>query len=257
MRLHILAGCRSLLRPAILDPQTVANLIGPDIRCADAGWISPECGAEYHDFLREQPGDRRTSIMARALKDNFGERFEPLIVLPGLLEEIAAGEMPASAAAGDERRTRLAVLEQLLAAGHVEAVRLHGLALPSKSDPEAAWAVPAGIVPGIVRERIEMLRTLLAEAESQVTLETHVIECTRGECPAFDTLYDNALAWHFAKAFDARARGHGWEADRTQLASAIVAILIEWNERGIYAGVPMLQEHLDVTAERLFDALLQ
>ena len=101
MQLHVLAGCHALLRPAFLDGTQSAGLIGERVRAATAFWLSSRCGRYYHDFLRDSPQDLRVKVFATSLMENFGSRFEPLVVLPEFLEETANGPAAGPAASGN------------------------------------------------------------------------------------------------------------------------------------------------------------
>jgi hypothetical protein len=256
MKLHVLTGCRELLRPLILDPQATGGLIGPSVQAAGASWLQPGYGDEYHDFLQDEPGDRRTMVMAHALKENFGERIEPLLVLTNLLDDIAAEEPEDSRNSSDVRRSQLTVLQEILDCGLVDELELHAIALPSKADPDGEWAIAAGIVPGVARERIERLKASLAETGAAGSIRAHVIEATP-DITTFGILYNNALAHRFARRLDQRLQDHGWDRDQDRLAEALAEVLAEWNGRGIYMGLPLPADNIESTAERLFDRILQ
>ena len=129
MHLHVLTGCRDLLKPDILTPEATADLIGPDVRLPHAYWISPKSGNRYHDYLQEKSGDRRTAVMAEALKDDFGSRFAPLLVLADLLDDKTHDDQRESHDGAVNRRSQLTVLSEILACGQVRKLELHALAL--------------------------------------------------------------------------------------------------------------------------------
>jgi hypothetical protein len=235
---------------------TAEQLIGPEVRVAQANWIAPECGDEYHEFLQEAPDDSRTAVMAEALREDFGARHQPLLVLPDLLEEVSRGERPESTETETEHRSQLTVLTEILAAGYVEDVQLHGLALPSKADPDGSWAVPAGTVPGTVRERIESLRLAVSEHIDANSIATHVTEVIP-EMPVFNTLYNNALCNEFARRLEPRLIASGWSTDKAVLVSAISKILSNLNGRGVYLGLSLSSERLEEMADFIYKRLLQ
>jgi len=251
-----LAGSRDLFKPELLAPEIVADLIGPRVRLPQAYWISPTCGDRYHDFLQDEPGDRRTAVMAEALRDEFGTRFEPLLVLADLLDETMHDDQRASPDTAFDRRSQLTVLGEILACGHVRDLHLHGLALPSKADPDGSWAVPAGILPGAVRNRIERLRAAVAAHMESDAVEAHVMEVTP-DLPAFNTLYNNAICAQFAYRLEPRLLELGWSSDSEELALAISEILSDWNAKGIFLGLPLLPAHLDRMTELLYKNLLR
>lgn len=256
MRLHVLAGCRSLLQPEVLSPESAASLIGPCVRVATASWISPECGNSYHDFLQDEAGDCRTSTMALALKEGFGTRFEPLLVLPDLIDEMKPDEERVSRDAGTNRRSQLGALSEILACGHVRELQLFGLAIPSKADPDGVWAVPAGIVPGAVRQRIEKLRGAIAAANQSQMIDTHVIEATP-DIPIFTTIYNNAACNHITFRLAERLRERGWTSDQQDLGRAVVRILADWNKKGILLTLPLSAGHLEGMTEVIYKGLLR
>jgi hypothetical protein len=256
MRLHVLAGCRDLLEPKALAPEEVASLVGPGVRAVPGTWIEPGAGERYHDFLQEKPGDRRVAVMAEAIKDAFGSRFQPLLILADLFDEVQQDFQRSPSPSGEDRRTQFAVLEEIIACGHIRQLQLHGVALPSKADPDGAWALPAAIVPGKVRDRIERLRgAVTAEAHLEM-VETHVIEVTPDK-PLFGALYNNAISNQLVRKLEPRLVERGWTLDREALAATIVSILSKWNERGILAGLPLSSGNFDNMSNLVYEKLLQ
>lgn len=256
MQLHVLAGSAELLQPEFLTPEAAAGLIGPRARVAQAFWISPSCGDEYHGFLQGEPGDRRTAVMASALKDGFGTRFEPLLILADLLDEIHPARQRKLPGIAMNLRSQLTVLSEILACGHVRQLHLHGLALPSNADPDESWAVPAGIVPGAVRDRMERLRTAVTGDMGAYAVETRVTEVTP-DLPVFNTLCNNSLCAQFARRLEPRLLKHGWAPDPETLARAISGIFSDWNSKGIFLTLPLRPDHLDATEDLIFERLLQ
>lgn len=254
MRIHVLAGCRDLLQPEILAPEVVANLIGPNVRVAKAYWLSQRCGDRYHDFLQDKLGDRRTDVMAQALKDGFGTRFEPMLVLADLLDESEPDNQ--RAAPDSDRRSQHEVLSEVLSSGHVRRLQLHGLALLSKADPEGSWAVPAGIIVDTVRERVERLRAVVADHLETDAVTTRVHEVSP-DLSVFATLYNNALCNLFARRLESRMTENGWVVDFEALAKAISRILSDWSGKGVYLGLTLGQDHLEGMTDLLFKRLLQ
>ena len=229
-------------------------MVGPRVRVAMASWISPECDDSYHAFLQDEPEDCRTKVMALSLKDNFGTRFEPLLVLPDLLDEAMSDGRPKLPAAAANRRSQLTVLSEILACGHVRQLQLYGVAVPAKADPDESWAVPAGLVPGTVRERIERLRAVTADLGADA-IETRVIEATP-ELPAFGTVYNNALCHQFVSRLAPRLREQGLTCNSEALAAAISGVLEEWSKGGILLDLPLRTDHLDAVTELVYKRLL-
>lgn len=256
MQLHVLAGCLELLRPQYLSPEAAAGLIGPHIRVPRAFWLSPRCGDRYHEFLQGQPGDRRTEVMAAALKDDFGTRFEPLLVLPQLLDELETDQRRDANAETMNQRSQLAVLTEILECGHVRRLHLHALALPLIADPDGFWAIPAGLVPDSVRRKIEGLRTALVNNATSCEIDTHVLEVTSG-LPVFDTVYNNSLCAQFLRRLEPRFLECGWRSDPALLSSTVSTILSGWNTKGLSFIMPLRPAHLDATADLIFGQLLR
>lgn len=249
VRIHVLAGCRDLLHPEILLPDIVAGLISPTACAVKAYWISPKCGDRYHSFLQDEPGDARTQVIASAMKEEFGTRSEPLLVLSGLLNEMTEEAAPA------DRRTQLSVLLEIFAACENWQVQLHGLALPSKADPDGSWAVPAGIVPGTVRDRIERLRAALDGRSGVDCVDASVLEITP-DLPVFNILYNNALSTQLASRVEPRLAQEGWTADREVLTGAIWRIVSGWNGKGLILSLPLGRDRIDSLANIVFEHLL-
>lgn len=254
MRIHVLTGCRDLLQPEILAPEVVAGLIGPNVRVAKAYWISRRCGDRYHDFLQDKHGDGRTVVMAQALKDGFGTRFEPMLVLADLLDESKPDDR--RVVPDSDRRSQHEVLSEILSSGHVRRLQLHGLALPSKTDPDGSWAVPARIIVDAVRERIERLRAVFADYLEIDAITTRVHQVSP-DLLIFDKFYNNALCNLFARSLESRILEQGWVFESDALAGAISSILSDWNGKGMYLGLPLGEDHLESMTDLLFKRLLR
>ena len=209
MRLHVLAGSAELLRPAVLGQDLAARLFGPDVRLAAAGWaagwLERNSDDPYHDFLRDGPGDRRVEIFARALRQDFGARFAPLIVLPDLLSEAPA--LAAAEGTGpDERLSGLAVLERLWAHGGSDAIRLTAIALPA-TGPEGVWDDAGTVLAPGAAVALEALRTAcMARGLPAHAVETQVIEMGP-ERGVLAVPWRNALAGRLAAAHRGPSRG--------------------------------------------------
>lgn len=254
MRLHVLTGCRELLQPEVLHPEIAAGMVGDRIRVATAFWIAPAFGDSYHDFLQDGGEDSRTGVLAQALKDDFGARFEPLLILPELLDHASPGPRREAPGPATERRSQLEVLSEILACGHVRELYLYGVALPVQADPDACWAIPTGIVPGKVRERIEGLRTASA-AFGPCTVQSRVIEATP-DLPAFVTLYNNSLCNQIVRRLRPRLLEQGWACDTEILGRAISRILADRNAEGIFLDLPLRAGHLDAVTELVYKKVL-
>lgn len=252
MQLHVLAGCSELLRPTYLSPEAAAGLVGPRVRIPRAFWISPRCGDRYHEFLQGHPGDRRTQVMAAAMNDDFGTRFEPLLILPGLLDELGDQRPHAHL----DQRSQLTVLTEILECGHVQRLQLHALALPSSTDPEEFWAIQDNLVPDSVRSKVESLHAALASDAAPCEIETHVIEAT-AELPGFDTAYNNSLSAYFVRRLESRFLEYGWESNTALLSYSISTILSDWSAKGLSFITPLRSAHLDAIADLLFGQLLR
>ena len=113
-----------------------------------AYWLARNCGDSYHDFLQDEPGDRRTAVMAEAINDGFGTRFEPLVVLSEMLGKDGQDDHT-------DQRSQYSVVTEMLSSGYFDQLRLYGLALPAAADPEGAWAESALILTPDVAEDIE------------------------------------------------------------------------------------------------------
>lgn len=251
----MLTGCRELLQPEFLPHEVTGDVIGPTVQVAKAYWISPGLGNKYHCFLQDEPGDRRTQAMALSLMEEFGTRIEPLLVLPELLDEVDADEVRKPPATEAQRRSQRTVLSEILAFGNFRQLRLYGLALPTKADPEECWAVPAGIVPGTVRDRIEKLRTLCAIDMKPESIQAQVIEATP-ELPIFSTLYNNSLCNNLVLRLVPRLSEQGWTCEPETFACALFKILSNWNRKGIYPTLPLHAHHLDAITEFVYKRLL-
>lgn len=255
MRLHVLAGCRELLLPEFLVPELATGLIGPRVRLATAFWLSPKFGIHYHTFLQVEPGDCRTKVMALALKDEFGTRFEPLLILPDLLNEIELQERHPLHLLAADRRSQLNVLSEIWSHGHLRQLRLYGLALPVRADPDESWAAPARLLTPAVRERMERLGTATTAEMRPDQLETEVIEMT-SDLPVFATAYRNAICGQIAQRMMARLREQGWTSDVEILAGTIAAILANWEKSGILPALPLRADQFDTMTKIVYEKCL-
>ncbi|MGH8167430.1 MAG: hypothetical protein ACREQ1_09330 [Woeseiaceae bacterium] len=252
MRLHVLAGCRELLLPEFLDPELATGLIGPQVRLATAFWLDPQCGIHYHGFLQIDPGDCRTKVMASALKDEFGTRFEPLLILPDLFNEIdpEGGYVPAA-----DRRSQLTVLSEICSHGQLRQLRLYGLALPVRADPDGSWASASRLLTPAVRERVERLGAAVSVETGHDWIETEVIEVTP-DLPAFATVYRNGISGQIARQIMPRLREEGWNADIETLAATIAAILAGREKNGISPALPLGANHFNTMTEIMYEKYL-
>ncbi len=256
MQLYVLAGSRDLLRPEIVAPEVVSRLVGPSIKAVPAYWLWPESGDHYHDFLQDNPADNRNAVIAEAMKDGFGSRFQPLLVLADLLDECVAGAPVENDNTAADRRTQLGVVSEILGSGHVRSLHLYGVSLPPDTDPDGCWAVPAGIITDSVRRQVEELRGELSSYLNEDAITTDVIAMTP-ELPAFRTVYNNAHCNQFARRLEARLREQGWAPNNDGVAAAISAILAAWDEQGMSLGLSLRRDHVEGMAELLFQNLLQ
>lgn len=224
-----------------------ASLIGSQVRLATAFWLSRKCGKRYHNFLQDEPGDRRTKVMALALGEEFGNRFEPLLVLPDLLDEIESKRSTPSLRSVT-KRTQLTVLTEIRTYANVEQVRIYGLALPSGLDPNDSWASPDGLVTDKVRDRLGRLCNNMLAQTAADDVDTEVIEVTP-ESPVFETLYHNAICNQIALRLSSRLHKQGWNSNVQTLAAEIFDTLSSWQRKGIAPSLQIHGQQLDAMTE--------
>jgi hypothetical protein len=228
MRLHVLAGCRALLIPSALRATQVPDLLDePTIQVATAFWLSPRCGRFYHDFLLEAEHDARISVFAQSLRENFGSRFEPLVVLPDLIVETTGAIPPERGSRGT-----LGVLLELCKA-QPGGIVLHALVLPDGVDADGSWAGPNELLASQARGRLDGLRaTLAASGLDPDSIEIRVTTVAR-TAPAFMQLFRNALSCQIAMRLRSGLAKEGLGADVPRLEVAIAQLLSGWGEAGI------------------------
>lgn len=250
MRLHVLAGCRELLRPDLLGATLTAGLIGERIRLAPAFWISQRCGVFYHDFLSDVPDDRRVEIFALSLREAFGTRFQPLVVLPELLDAAEAGG--AASTGPEDPRASISVLCRIWSSGHFAQLSLHAIALPAAADPDGSWATAAGITAPPARDRLAALRAAcLARGIASGAVETAVIEAGP-DLPGFARLYRNAVASQVMTRLVPRLQSQGFATDHKALGRRVGEVFRNWTNRGISPSLPLREDQLDSIADSLF-----
>ena len=246
MRLHVLAGCRDLLRPETLPKEELAALFGPRLRIATAFWLSPRCGPYYHDFLLEPVEDRRVEVFARALRDNFGDRFEPLITLPDLLGG-------ASAAAPEAPQAARAMLLELWRHQPAEAMVLHAVALPDGLDGGDGWVRESGLLAPATRDRLERLRA--AFAEGGVPAVASAVTEVGPDQPGFAVLLRNAVAQQVALRIGPRLVEEGLHAEPAMLQAPAARVLAGWHRTGITPARPIDRQSLDRLSGRILQTL--
>jgi hypothetical protein len=248
MRLHVMAGCDELLWPLALEPEALSGLIGPNVCVATAFWLSPESGTRYHTFLQEHPGDRRTKVMAMALRDSFGRRVEPLLILPGLLNEIDHADGPHTAPAG--RRSQLTVLAEIWGYGYFDELRLHAAALPAAADPDEVWAAPGRFVAPAVGKRLEELSTtIMAEVRPAEITEATIEIAPRNT--QFGGMYRNAIAHHVERRLAPRLGEQGLRARSKTFTRTIAEILLDNENMGLTLAFPLRAAQLDAITEMI------
>jgi hypothetical protein len=237
MRLHVLAGARDLLCPDRLPLAELAALLGPRLRPATAFWLDPE--PADHDFLLEDAGDRRVEVFARSLAENFGARFEPLVVLPELLGEAGT---PAAA-----------VLAELWRHRPAEAMTLHALALPAGIDGGDGWAGAGALLAPRLEADLAALRAGLGGADPAVGVAVTEVA---PEHPGFAALLRNAVAAQVAARAGGRLAEAGLAAREGRLRTALAGLLADWHRAGLEPARPVGARELDRIAARLTEALL-
>lgn len=254
MRLHILAGCRALLDPAALPGEQVEGLLGDRIRTATACWISQQCGQFTHDFLLdtdESGEDARVRVFAHSLKENFGRRFEPLIILPGLISEASGGVLPEHG-----RRGVLELLLEICRLRPASGLVLHALVLPKGVDADGSWAAPGEMLAAQARGRLDGLRaTLTGQGLDPDRIEIRVTEAPR-DTPEFGPLLRNAVACQVALQLRPGFARAGLGTDMPRLEARIAQILADWSGMGVPLAGALGAGQLDDLSGRVSAALL-
>jgi hypothetical protein len=250
MRLHVLAGSSDLLRPAVLEQEQVARLFGPEVRLATARWLELGPDVVYHDFLRDEARDRRIETFARALRQDFGTRSAPLIVLPDLLSEAAAPE-----AASEGRLSGPAVLERIWAHDGSDTILLSAIALPV-AGPGGIWEGTGILLAPGAAASLDALRTAcLARGIPACAVETQVIELgpERGTSAA---PWRNALAGRLATHLESRLAAAALTLDPGPGRAALVSLLEVWSRAGIEPAFDPRREDFARLAEHVLAGLL-
>ena len=250
MQLNVLVGSRDLLRPEFLDPGQLAGLAGRNIRIPAAAWVVPPNGFCYHDFLLDEPGDRRVEVFALSLKEAFGTRFEPLVILPDLLDGMAGEEDPGT------RREPFDVLIDIWAQRPAERLNLHALALPAGIDPEGIWAAEAGLLAPHAHARLEALASRCIDGGIRSNaIEATVTEISPGQ-PVFPALWRNAVTARVAERIGADIRSEGLVADPAGLAGAVSGVLQAWAQAGLGPAAALGGADFEQLAAQVLSALL-
>jgi hypothetical protein len=247
MQMHALAGSRDLLVPEFPDPVALARLIGRNIRIPGAAWLIPDAAPGSHDFLLDEPGDRRVEVFAQSLKDGFGTRFEPLVILPGLLDR----EQDATA-----RRKPLDVLVGIWKAHPAERLDLHALALPAGVDPDGVWAAEAGLLAPQAHARLEDLASRCIDAGVRSgAIEATVTEVSP-EQPVFPVILRNAVTAQVVERIGAKTAREGLAAAPAGLAGAVSGVLQAWAQAGLGPAAALGGADFERIADRVLAAIL-
>ena len=253
LRLHVLAGCRDLLRPTPLSGEALAELLGPNLGIATAYWLSPRCGQFYHDFLFDQPEDTRVAVFAAALCDNFGNRAAPLVILPELLAAADGPGVATAEATGPARRGMIEVVSEIWHRIPAEALVLHAVALPEGTgNGDGDWA--ARLLPGPAGRRLATLRDRLAAAGVRPIEPRLLVADPAG--PLFGAFLRNALSWAVAARVRGRLDAEELAVDRGRFAAAAARLLAEWDQLGIAPAGVLGAAGLDRLVGRVLDRLL-
>jgi hypothetical protein len=253
MHLHVIAGAHDLLHPAAIDGAELAGLVGPEARIATAFWLSKECGKHDHDFLRED-ADGRIAVFARSLRDGFGTRFSPVIVLPDLLDEVAGAP-----AGQPDRLGSLAVLHEILRLCPSCRVTLHAIALPAGTVAAQDGAATGleRLLPSWTGGRLDGLRAaVVAAGHAAEDIGANLIEAGPA-VPLSDMLLRNALARRITRRIAVRLAEHHLHAERAALQTAAVRVLKRWDQAGILPMTPIGNADLDRLAGRIAAVLLR
>ncbi len=246
MPLHVLAGSGALLRPAPVPAEDLAVLVGPRARPVAAFWFSRRCGPGVHDFLLEPVRDARIKVFAQSLRENFGARAEPLLMLPDLLDT--------QLLAAPTRAPR-AVLREIWSHKPARELVLHGIALPEGIDDGDGWAAEAGLLLGRVRDRLDALRAELADAGNDAPIATRVIEL-RPEDPCFVGALRNAIAHQVAFQAGPHLATGGLAAKPENLRAAVARLLATWEAQGLHPARPLGTEALARISAQILQTLL-
>lgn len=249
MQIHVLTGYSEFLRPEIIAPDEFESILGSKIRAVSAYWLSRGSGDQYHDFLQEHPGDRRTAVIADAIHDGFGARFEPLLILDGLLADRPAVDEA-------EKRSQELVMAEILASGHFDRISLYALAFPEDVDPEGCLADHLESTSAEALERLDRVCATLSESVGPVSTSNQIVEVGPGmQC--FDHLYNNVVSNALARSLEKRLRDVGWRADNKALAKTVFSFLSNWNDSGLYVEQPLGLANFQSMADILYGRLLQ
>lgn len=275
MRIHVLAGASGLLLPDPLPARDLPALIGPSLdpplRIATAFWLSPRCGRFTHDFLlaSEAREDGRLAVFARSLADNFGRRFEPLIVLPELMDEAARPGVSSGASSGASsasgsgsgpaaRRSQAAIaaIGAIWRALEGADLALHALALPGGIDAGDGWAARDGLVASRLSGRLDGIRAHLAATGCDpARIEIAVTEIRPGGT-GFAALLRNGIANQVLVRAAPRLAGLGLDTEAPALPRAVARVLADWQAAGIVPALPLGAAGLEALADRVLERLL-
>lgn len=246
MRLHVLAGSGALLRPEPVPAGPLAALTGPRTRPVTAYWFSRHCAPGLYDFLLEPVRDGRIQVLAHALRENFGTRAEPLLVMPGLLD----ARPPAA-----PMRAPRAVLREIWSHRPAAELALRALALPEGIDGGDGWAGDAGLLAEAVHHRLDALRAEIGETAGDASISVGVIE-PRPEDPGFATVLRNAVAHQVTAQAAPHLAEAGLAAGPAALRTAVAGLLAAWEADGLHPVRPLGSDAMARLCARVLDVLL-
>ncbi len=248
MHLHVLAGCGALLRPEPVPAAQIETLIDPRTHTVTAFWFARDYGPGYHDFLLEPVRDTRIAVFAQSLRENFGTRAAPLLLLPDLLDA-RPPKVP--------RRAPRAVLREIWSHRPAAGLVLHAITLPEGIDGGDGWAREAGLLATTAQDRLTALRAAFAEEADAAAdaISVAVIE-PRPEDPGFAALLCNAVAHQVVAQAAPHLAEAGLTADPAALAAAAARLLAAWQADGLNPARPLGSDALARLVARILQALL-
>jgi len=121
MKLHIIAGDRQILLPHHIPYLVLSETIDPAIAPANSNWLSKHRKqTTYHDNLTAQQNPKLIENFALYLRENFGRRYSPFIVLT----ELALAS-----------RNAIQAVHDLALTGACKEIVIHVLTLPPEHHP--------------------------------------------------------------------------------------------------------------------------
>lgn len=232
MNLHVIVAAEALLRPQSADFHTLVDrLCSRPVALVDSGWLVTAKNNFFHSPLLATTDIKRLAL-AQALRQDFGERVEPVLLFRSNTH--------------DNTENVAALLLALWEAGAADGVVVHAFAIDKNSDPEGC------LEPVLLSASDDAGRLAMALAEARMPAEC--VDTSRAVLQPEDALFSNVLLNAVAHRLTeveipALIVSQGFAAMPAALANAVRDELDSYGLQGLTPALPLTSIRLRALAE--------